>query len=209
MSALLEWTDGFAYALEFDAAEVYGFEHTAETTDRLVERGGSVTDHVRSNPDTGSIDGTITNTPLRALAPTRDRSATVQPVKLRDGSAVNVAVWDTAFDRVRAVDELFVQLMDVRPLVKLTTGLRVVEDLIVTRYSVKKDTQTGNAVAVVVEFKRIRFATSTRALVQPIQRRAIPPVQRGAQPVDNRSLLARLQDGGVGVARQALDNILR
>lgn len=208
MGALLEWTDGFSYAIEFDAAEVYGFESTNETTDKAVERGGTVTDHVRANPDTGSVEGIITNSPLRALAPTRDRSVATQPVKLSDGSSVNVETWNTPFDRVRAVDELFLQLMDAKSLVKLTTGLRVMEDLIVTRYSVKKDGQTGNAAAVVVEFKQIRFATTERALVQPIQRRAIPPQQRGAQPGDNRSVLARIGDGGVAAVRDLTGGIL-
>ena len=193
---LLEWTDGFSYAIDIDAATMYGFEHTAETTDHVVDSGAQVTDHIRSNPSTGTVEGIITNSPLRALAPTRDRTAGVRAVKLSDGSSVNVNVWDIEFDRVRQTDELFQQLMDARALVRLTTGFRVLENLAVVRYSVKKDETTGNSVAVALEFKQIRFAVSQRATVTPIVRRAIPPQQRGAQPTDNRSVLARGIDMG-------------
>lgn len=196
---LLEWTDGFAYALGIDAASTYGFEHTAETTDRVVDAGAYVTDHIRSNPVTGTIEGVITNSPLRALAPTRDRVAGVRSVQLQDKTSVNVLAWDTDFDRVRAVDELLQQLMDARTLVKITTGFRVLENLAVTRYSAKKDESTGNSIAVVLELKQIRFAVSQRASVTPIVRRAIPPQQRGAQPVDNRTGAARLEDGVRGL----------
>lgn len=201
---LLEWTDGFPYAIGIDATGTYGFEHTAETTDHVVDSGAQVTDHIRSNPSTGTVEGIITNSPLRALAPTRDRVAGVRAVKLPDGSSVNVSVWDIEFDRVRQTDELFQQLMDARSLVRLTTGFRVLENLAVVRYSVKKDETTGNSVAVVLEFKQIRFAVSQRATVTPIVRRAIPPQQRGAQPVDNRTGAARLEDGIRGIASSLL-----
>lgn len=196
--ALLEWEDGFSYAIELDCSENENYEDTNETTDRAVERGGTVTDHVRQNPGTITIEGTITNSPMRALAPTRDRSVSTQSVKLRDGSAVAVQAWDTDFDRVKQTDELFQQLMEARSLVTLTTGLRTTEELVLVRCTVKRDGQTGNSVQVVLDFKRIRFATSQRATVQPVERRAIPPQQRGAQPADNRSVLARLLDSATG-----------
>lgn len=189
--ALLEWTDGFSY-VELDVSENESFEDTNETTDRAVERGGTVTDHVRSNPGSIAIEGTVTNSPLRALAPTRDRSVSTRSVKLRGGSSVSVATWDTPFDRVRVTDELFQQLMEAKALVRLTTALRVTEDLILVRYTPKKDVSTGNSIAVVLEFKRLRFATTQRATVQPVVRRAIPPQQRGAQPVDRRSAALRV-----------------
>lgn len=202
---LLEWTDGFDYAVALDAAEVYGFEHTAETTDRVIDSGETVTDHIRTNPDTGTVEGIITNSPLRALAPTRDRVAGVRSVQLPDKTSVNVFAWDTDFDRVRQTDELLQQLMESRALVKLTTGVRVVEDLAVTRYSAKRDGTTGNALAVVFEFKRLRFAVSQRAVVDPVVRRAIPPQQRGSQPADRRSVLARGLDAGSGALAEYLN----
>lgn len=201
---LLEWTDGFDYAVGIDAAETYGFEHTAETTDRVIDSGATVTDHIRSNPDTATVEGIITNSPLRALAPTRDRIAGVRSVQLSDKTSVNVFAWDTDFDRVRQTDELLQQLMESRALVKLTTGVRTIENLAIVRYSAKRDGATGNALAVVFEFKRLRFAVSQRALVDPVVRRAIPPQQRGSQPADNRSVLAR----GIDAAPGALSSIL-
>jgi hypothetical protein len=196
---LIEWTDGFRYAVGIDATSMYGFEHTAETTDRVVDAGAHVTDHIRSNPITGTLEGIITNSPLRALAPTRDRVAGVRSVQLQDKTSVNVLAWDTDFDRVRQTDELLQQLMESKALVKLTTGFRVIENLAVTRYSAKRDENTGNGIAVTMELKQIRFAVSQRASVTPIVRRAIPPQQRGAQPVDNRTGLARIEDGVSGL----------
>ena len=66
--ALLEWTDGFDYAIELDAAETYGHEHTAETTYRVIDAGATVTDHVRLNPDTMTLEGVVTNSPLPVFA---------------------------------------------------------------------------------------------------------------------------------------------
>lgn len=202
--ALLEWTDGFDYALELDAAETYGHEHTAETTDRVIDAGATVTDHVRLNPDTMTLEGVVTNSPLRAMAPTRDRVVSTQSIKLPDGTGVSVARWDATFDRVRQTDELFQQLMESRALLKITTGLRVMENLILTRYAPKKDESTGNSLAVVLEVKHLRFATTQRATVTPVVRRAIPPQQRGAQPVDRRSVLARGLDEGGALAGRVL-----
>lgn len=201
MSVLLEWTDGFNYAVEFDAAEVHGYEDTNETTDRAIERGGFVTDHVKNNAGMITVEGTITNSPLRALAPTRDRSVGNQSVRLKDGSSVVVQVWDSPFDRVRLVDELLLEMMTTRPLMTLTTSLRTTEELVCVRYAPKKDGTTGNGLAVVMEFKKLRFATSQRAVVTPVQRRMIPPQQRGAQPTDNRSVLARIDDSTLGLTR--------
>lgn len=200
---LLEWTDGFNYAIEFDAAEVYGYEDTNETTDRAIERGGFVTDHVKSNSGTITVEGTITNSPLRALAPTRDRSVSNQSVRLKNGSSVVVQVWDSPFDRVRLVDELLLEMMTVRPLMTLTTGLRTTEEIVCVRYAPKKDGTTGNGLAVVMEFKKLRFATSQRAVVTPVQRRMIPPQQRGAQPADNRTGEARLEDAATNLFNRA------
>lgn len=195
--ALLEWTDGFDYALELDAAETYGHEHTAETTDRVIDAGATVTDHVRLNPDTMTLEGVVTNSPLRAMAPTRDRVVSTQSIKLPDGTGVSVAQWDATFDRVRQTDELFQQLMESRALLKITTALRVMENLILTRYAPKKDGSTGNSLAVVLEVKHLRFATTQRATVTPVVRRAIPPQQRGAQPVDRRALGLRIYEDGL------------
>jgi hypothetical protein len=153
---------------------------------------------------TATVEGVITNSPLRALAPTRDRVAGVRSVQLSDKTSVNVFAWDTDFDRVRQTDELLQQLMESRALVKLTTGVRTIENLAVVRYSAKRDGATGNALAVVFEFKRLRFAVSQRALVDPVVRRAIPPQQRGSQPADNRSVLAR----GIDAAPGALSSLL-
>ena len=104
--ALLEWEDGFSYAIELDCSENESYEDTNETTDRAVERGGTVTDHVRQNPSTITIEGTITNSPLRALAPTRDRAVTTQAVTLRAGctgtTTSTPGCWRTAMARSRS-----------------------------------------------------------------------------------------------------------
>ncbi len=43
--------------------------------------------------------------------------------------------------------------MSLDSIVKLTTGVRTIENLAVVRYSAKRDGATGNALAVVFEFK--------------------------------------------------------
>jgi hypothetical protein len=185
-----------AGALEIDAASMLGFESSAEVTEHPVETGSAVADHVRPLNGTITLEGVITNAPI-ALPATQMNGATLAPgvVTLPDGSRATALRFSGAFDRVRACDETLRGLVEAGAIVSITTGLRTVNSLAITRYRPERTGETGDAIKIVLEFKRVRLATTARAPV-PAVRRAQVRLDRGAQPADNRSFLARVLDGG-------------
>jgi hypothetical protein len=208
----LEWDGnavGAAGALELDAAKLYGFEHVAEIPEHAVEAGAPVSDHIRPVNPTCSIEGLITNTPV--LVPTTQMEGVTRApavLTLGGGAQITVQQWSGPFDRVKACDALLAELATKGELLRVFTGLRIVEDLGITRYRAERS--GGDAVAVTIELKRVRIVSTARATV-PAVRRVQVRAQRGAQPVDDRSALARGLDGGspVTAARERVRQRLR
>jgi hypothetical protein len=68
--AHLEWQDrtGQTLALHFDAVQVVEHSQTALVTSHPVEDGPDISDHIRPELPRISLTGTVTNTPIRALA---------------------------------------------------------------------------------------------------------------------------------------------
>lgn len=181
----LEWAgaDGALQVINFDASIDEGYESTAEATEHAVEQGAAVSDHVRPNPDTLSFNAYVTNTPVvSALSQMDGAGENHDGVDLDVGGrrvAAAVTQWDQEFDRVGAVDAQLLALQRSGTLVKVYTGLRVVERLVITRYKVDRDADNGNALSLTLELKRIRIATTQRVLAP---RRVRRPVQRGSAP---------------------------
>lgn len=185
-----------AGALELDAASLLGFESTAEVTEHPVETGAAIADHIRPLNGTFSVEGVVTNHPI-ILPATQMNGVTLAPgtVTLPDGSRATVQRWSAAFDRVRACDEVLRGLVEGGVRVTLTTALRTVDSLAVARYRAERNGETGESIKVTLELRKVRLATTARAPV-PAVRRAQVRLERGAQPADNRSFLARVLDGG-------------
>lgn len=195
MSALLQWDDGGAtVALEIDVATSEGFEATAEVTEHPVETGSAITDHVRPNNAMITLEGLITNTPVvvpRSQLAGRTRSA--QTVDLRIGGEtvrVSLQEWSAPLDRVRECDALLAALVAAGTPVRLTASLRGTTDaLVITRYKVDRTADTGKALPVTLELKRLRVVNTSRVAVPALRR--VPPVEpRGEQPaVEEGSLV--------------------
>ena len=198
---LIEWTDaaGATGALEVDATKTRGWELAAEVTEFPVDTGSAITDHVRPTNGTVSIEGVISNTPV-ALPTTQ-----MQGITLRAGSVVlpggdgkqkaTLFQWSDVFDRRKVCDGILAGLVAASTPVRLTTSLRTVQNLAITRYKVDETAETGQALHFVMEFKALRIATTARAPVPAVRRLQVPQ-SRAVQPPDNRSLLARALDGG-------------
>lgn len=183
-----------AGALEIDAVGLLGFDQVAEVTEHPVETGSAVADHIRPQSGTVTTEGVITNAPL-VLPSTQMNGATLAAgsVSLPDGSKATALRFSSAFDRVRDCDAVLQLLAESGALVSLSTGLRSVSSLAVSRYHAERNAETGESIKVTLELKRVRLATTARAPV-PLVRRAQVQLERGAQPADNRTAAARLQD---------------
>lgn len=200
MATLLEWTMGGAdVALEIDATPSQGYEATAEATEHPVERGAPITDHVRPNNPTITLEGIISNTPVAVpttqIQGARRATATVELTVNGQTLHASLAQWSSAFDRVRECDQLLEYLVSAGVIVRLTTGLRQTEGLVVTRYKVDKTRETGETLPVVLEFKRVRQVSVQRVTVPAVRRGQLLD-SRGPQPAPpNRSLLYNIVHG--------------
>lgn len=199
MGTLLSWTiGGETIALELDAAPAQGFERTAEVTEHPVETGAPVTDHVKPANAAFTLEGLITNAPVR-LPTTQMHGIARAPSTTQlslGGAPVSVRTlrWSGVFDRVRECDTLLDELVAARAVVTLTTSLRQVENLICTRYKVDRTAEQGDSIPVVLEFKQLRIVGTSRAAVPAVRRMQVR-ADHGQQPADNRSAVARGLDG--------------
>lgn len=205
--ALLEWTaDGVTTALEIDVAEREGYESTAEVTDKAVERGAPIADHVRPGSDSFTVEGLISNTPIvvprsglgGATGSTRRADVTVGGVTL----AASALQWSAPFDRARACDELFRRLVETSQLVSYTGSLRQSDDCVLTRYSVDRDASTGSDLPVTLELKKLHLVSTQRVAVpRAAQRRGQSAGNRGAQAATPAT--ARNESAALTAARRA------
>ena len=190
---------GGAGALEVDCTPTQGLELTAEVTDFPVEQGSAITDHVRPMNGTITLEGVISNTPF-VLPSTQMQGITLAPasVVLEGGSGQARATmlrWSDVFDRRKVCDTILAGLVSSATPINITTPLRTLAGLAITRYRVDERADTGQALHFVLDLKALRIATTARAPVPAVRRLQVPQ-QRAAQPVDNRSFLARVWDGG-------------
>lgn len=68
MSAIIFTLFGTTNVIEFDCTLTEKHESSAKATEHPVEEGANVTDHVRPELDTVSLEGVITNTPLNDVS---------------------------------------------------------------------------------------------------------------------------------------------
>lgn len=183
-----------AGALEIDATTLLGFETAAEIPEHPVEEGPAVSDHIRPMNGVITLEGVITNHPI-ILPSTQMNGATLASasVTLPDGSRATAWKFSAEVDRVRACDAAIQSVIDGGALVSLSAGLRSVDGLGFARYRAERNADTGESVKVTMELRKVRIATTARAPV-PLVRRAQVQLERGAQPADNRTAAARLQD---------------
>lgn len=201
MRTLIEWVDasGAAVLVELDVTNTEAWEATAEVTEHPVEVGAAVSDHVRPGNPTLTLEGWVALAPL--VVPRADVAApltgSVRAATSR-GVTLSVLQWDTALDRRRVVDALLSAVVESSTLLTVTTSLRTVTDLAVTRYRVDRAAETSGVLALTLDLTRVRKVSTARAAVpEPAQRRGQNARQRGAQPArptDRRSALARSLD---------------
>lgn len=203
----LEWDGpqaGARVVFEFDAVERLQLEAAAEVTEHPVEQGANIADHVRPTNRTLRLEAWVTDTPVTAPTTAMDgATAAVGPTTLRltSGGTVTATVLQlsTAVDRKRLAYATLEGLRTAGTVVTVRMPLDVVESCVVERFSVERTAETANVLAVQLDLKRVRIATTTRVpLDAPARRRDQPTQAHGPQPADPRSAAARLADTGIG-----------
>ena len=213
------WTldGGELAAVQVDAAVRESHVSSAHATDLAVERGANVTDHVRPQPFQLTVEGIVTNAPIdqpstqmdgatgamtqvsidvpraEELRANRNEVAGGRAGLGREAGpgtiAANVWMWSSQFDRVRTVNEVITNLMSTGTLVKIVTGLREYEDMVIENFEVVRSAQVGEALAFTLSAKQVRIVDSeTVSLPEPREPRGRPGQNRGRQ--DGESVTA-------------------
>ena len=98
-----------------------------------------ISDHIINEPDTLVIQGIVTDTPLNILLP-QNRS-------------------------IDAFNQL-VRIHQNREVISVITGLKVYQDMAITRLDVPRNMKTGQSLTFNIEFQKITFDSSVRLLLE-------------------------------------------
>lgn len=141
-------------------------QHSArvEATTHPVEKGAKITDHLRPEPETVSIEGLISDTPANRLQPGVPGYAAAAYAKL-------------------------LAIKDGGVLVTLATELRTYTSMALTSLDVPRDATVGDALRFSATFQKIILVENKVTAIRPAtDPRARAKVKRG------RTVLAKIQD---------------
>jgi len=186
----LEWTDGSGgpQSIDFDASERETYEGAAEVTEHVVEEGAAIADHVRAGNETATFEAWVSNTPITVPSTQMDgTTGSLRALEVRVGTQSFSAVtlqFGGAFDRVRAVDALLRALKDAGQRLTVVSGFRTIESCVIERYHVDRDAESGTALHLSLDVKKVRVVTTQTVCVPPVpaRRRGQRQQNRGAQP---------------------------
>lgn len=170
-------------SLVLDASVSEQHDGDVDVTEHNVEVGANISDHARVKPETLTIEGIITATPF--------------------GKDPSLDYIDEAYAKLR-------ELKDTHELITVITPIRLYKNMIVTKLSVPRSIQTGDALRFNISFKEIRLATVTVVdRVVPKIKKANGTTDKGKQvaaPADltERSLAANLDDASGGTVSDTL-----
>ncbi len=196
--------------IDIDCSINEGYEVAADVAEHAVETGSNITDHVRVKNQTFSVEAYISNTPIVTPSfgmgsATGDVATTELNIGARSVTVggrtltANTFQFSQPFNRVNACDQELQKLVRTGQRVTVFTGTRVMPNCVITRYKWDRNVETGNDLALTLEFSQLRLA-STKQVEAPKLPIMHPAVHRGAQPavpIDNRSGAARLEDAAV------------
>lgn len=155
--------------IELDATVKEDHNKENEVTDYALEDGSFVTDHVRSLPDTLTIEGEVSDT----------------PVELFGGLA------GISSRRSIEAHEQLVRLRNERALVSVVTGLELYSDMEITHLHAWRDQATGRRLQFVCDLKKVRKVSTKLVYIAPERvseaqsKRAPSTTNAGRQPTND------------------------
>jgi hypothetical protein len=250
MSITITWQglDGQERLVQLDAYESESHEDTATITDHPVEAGVVITDHVRDNPSSVSLSGTVSNIPMpgkpgvtsgpidlsveyQAPSPatrTIELQVASPPItpsvggliragigaiasavlgapkatvwgedkRRRESARATVLRYGSPQSRPQAVDLLLLEAKALKAPITVTTPLRTVTNLQITRLAPSREVQSGTAVLFQLDLRAIRTVNS-ETVDAPV-----PAEARGASKKNAGSQNAKTKDDTPEQARK-------
>lgn len=183
---------GQAYSLEIDATTNEQHDASNTITEHPVEKGVSIADHIRPEPDLLTTQGVISNTPI--FLPKDHVDGAKQTVVEVEGVAPSVRVplpvvgslvgnisiaptpkghvmgFDPAFDRVAACYEALLEIRNKGILATVITTLRQYENMGMVSLAVTREAASGNSLQFTIQWKQVRFGATENVPVPKIPR---------------------------------------
>lgn len=195
----IEWTipAGTTEVLEFDAVTNEDHEQASDITEHSVEHGAAISDHARPQSKHLTIEAWVTNQPIE-MRRYGANGVTLTPRATDGKPQLTTLQASSEFDRVQTVDDVLQVLQNTPELLVIRTARRVYDNVVIERYKMTRDAESGLALHVQLDLRRVRIVeTQTVPVTAPVQRRGQRNQQRGNQATeDNRTLAARLADTG-------------
>lgn len=180
--------------LELDASISEGHEYRNRVTTSPVEDGGEVTDHVQLEPFRLSMEGEITNSPIKFI-----ETSSIARAGAR-GDRVNVAL------------DILKRIRNNREAVTIVTGLQTYENMMITSLSIPRSGRIGQVLRFSSEWQQVTFASTEVVTVEKIndtngsKKQGAPKNERGkqntseadAQKTESGSVLYKLLKGITG-----------
>lgn len=192
---LWEEDNGQSYHMTIDATVSEQHQLDSEVTDHPVEKGVNLSDHVRALPDTLTLNGVISNTPI-FLPPDFAEDANFEIVKVEQrpptlGSTIGrpipiagallsgvtlpipqqelqVIGFDTVFNRDVACYNALRKIRDDGTLVSLVTTLHSYASMALQSVQILRDAKSGSALTLTITAKQIRVGSTEEVDVPAI-----------------------------------------
>lgn len=185
--------------LLLDALVSETHERRSQVTDFPVETGGSIADHIRNEPRQVSVEGFVTNSPVRLLGGALERVSRGTPT---GGDQVEGAGLDFAEQALAELERIH----DARELVEVVSPRRRYQNMAMLSLVVPRDPATGAALRFSATFRevtRVDSRTVELRVRRTAERRSQPKSDKGKQTPteptekmkDRVSALRRLQAG--------------
>ncbi len=178
MGAYLLWQGGAA-SLFFDVVPSETQVKSNSITEHPVETGADISDHVRPNLDSVTLEGFVSNTPLFSADGHLDQvnldiPAVPQPVSLNSAInaiasafsglkqvVANVMTFASAPDYVAQTISTLDQLRTSAELLTIVCPSRIYNNMLIESFEVHRDPSSGTGATFNVELKEIRTVTSS------------------------------------------------
>lgn len=203
MTNAIAWKkpNGSLGVIDFDATISEQHTLSVNVTSHPIETGATMTDHIRPNPDSLTLDFFITNTPISILGAKVEgkRYPKIGMEKVVDSPVGKLAsvipgglipfgglLFSKTFDRVSAVYEALAKLVKAGTLVTVYTSIRKYENFVILSVSAPKTAQSGNALTFSVQIQEIRIVSTetTGEIPVPDNTRDKPKKPAGPKATD-------------------------
>lgn len=132
------------YLIDVATSEEHSYE--SEVTEYPVESGSSISDNIRPKPIEVTIEGVVSDFPLSPLIVDARATATSSPSQ-------------------EALEKLL-RIRDAREPVRITTGLKIYESMVLRSLSIPQDAETGQALKFRATFVQVKIVENKRTFVR-------------------------------------------